>query len=189
MLPAGVEPAAAAAAGPASTDLPETAERVVDPSPEVMDGKHKLSRRWTIIHGAPNPSNPKDWKKTMTDIVTVGTAEDLVAALAAMETPSSLIGRVEGHQLFVFQDGARPDWKDPLVKSKGGRWDLPLRFTVRKLCSCFNYGALRALRPRGWRATAPSHTCRACVACFLGVRRSRNPRTPWPARRSRTSSR
>ncbi|KAA0149843.1 hypothetical protein FNF29_05668 [Cafeteria roenbergensis] len=126
---AGVEPAAAAAAGPAGADLPETAARAVDPSPEVLDGKHKLSRRWTIIHGAPNPSNPKDWKKVMTDVVTVGTAEDLIAALAALETPSSLIGRVEGHQLFVFQEGARPDWKDPHVKSKGGRWDLPLRFT------------------------------------------------------------
>ncbi len=149
---AGVEPAAAAAAGPAGADLPETAARAVDPSPEVLDGKHKLSRRWTIIHGAPNPSNPKDWKKVMTDVVTVGTAEDLIAALAALETPSSLIGRVEGHQLFVFQEGARPDWKDPHVKSKGGRWDLPLRFTV---------SSSSRVKPFRARAQAPACSLRA----------------------------
>jgi hypothetical protein len=96
----------------------------------VTDGKHALARRWSLIHGKPASSEPKEWRKTYTTVRTVATVEDLVLALAAMETPSDLVGKVDGHTLLMFQEGATPDWKDPLVRNKGGRWDLSLRFTV-----------------------------------------------------------
>lgn len=96
----------------------------------MADEKHPLKRRWSLMHGKPASSEPREWRKAYTTIRTVATVEDLVLALAAMETPSELVGKVDGHTLLMFQEGATPDWKDPLVRNKGGRWDLSLRFTV-----------------------------------------------------------
>jgi hypothetical protein len=88
-----------------------------------------LSRRWCFLHGHPRNAGGV-WEANITKVATVHTVEDLIATVSAIEPPSIIAGTLSGHQLFVFQEGAMPEWKDPLVHGTGGRWDLTMRFSV-----------------------------------------------------------